>query len=157
MLVAAQALDTTLDLDPNSAFGWNRRGWVSVFLGDAPGALAAFGQAMRLSPFDPMNFNTFIGIGFAHFIGERYDEAVDWVKRGVQSGPTRTGPTECSWRRAPPRGVQAKHTPPYAALLAAYPELTIAKTLAVLPLDGALRARYARPSGGRGFQTDSPR
>jgi adenylate cyclase len=35
-----------------------------------------FQQAIRLSPFEPMNFNSVVGIGSAHIVAERYEEAL---------------------------------------------------------------------------------
>ena len=42
---------------PNSAWAWNRNGWLGVYLGQPELAMESFNRALRLSPFDPMVFN----------------------------------------------------------------------------------------------------
>ena len=44
-------------------------------------------QAMRLSPQDPMNFLYFNYMGQAHFAAKRYEEAVPWAQRSLQTRP----------------------------------------------------------------------
>jgi adenylate cyclase len=60
-------LERALALDPNSAFAWARSGWLKKFQGDSDAAIHCFEQALRLSPFDPMVSNWYVGIGSAHF------------------------------------------------------------------------------------------
>src|SRR5262249_40172899 len=70
--IAARMLEKALTLDPNSAWAWNRSGWLESYLSRPEVAIEHFERALRLSPFDPMNFNAFIGIGGAHFVAGRY-------------------------------------------------------------------------------------
>jgi adenylate cyclase len=80
-------IEKALALDPNSAWAWNRLGWLRNYLG-APGpAIGHFERAIRLSPFDPMVFNSHVGIGSAHFIVGRYDEAVSWFEKACLASP----------------------------------------------------------------------
>src|ERR1051325_4092241 len=72
----ARFLERALTLDPNSAWAWNRSGWLKSYLNDPETAIEHFERALRLSPFDPMNFNAFLGIGGAHFVAGRYAETV---------------------------------------------------------------------------------
>ena len=43
---------------------------------------------MRLSPVDPAKFYYAAALGAAHFVGERYAEAVDWERRALRDRPT---------------------------------------------------------------------
>ena len=72
-------LEKALILDPNSAWAWNRSGCLESYLDRADTAIEHFARALRLSPFDPMNFNAFIGIGGAHFVAGQYGDAVPLV------------------------------------------------------------------------------
>jgi adenylate cyclase len=83
--------EKALALDPNSGWAWNRSGWLQSYLGSANVSIEHFERALRLSPFDPMNFNVFIGIGSAHFIADRYADAVFWFEKGLLERPPRPG------------------------------------------------------------------
>jgi hypothetical protein len=45
------------------------------------------GLALYLMPFEPLRHITFIGIGCAHFLAERYEQAARWVQDGVEASP----------------------------------------------------------------------
>ncbi len=77
-------VDRALALDPNYAWAWSRRGFIEAYRGNAEAAIAAFDHAMRLSPLDPFSFNSLNGMGFAHFVQGRYDDAIEWTLRGVR-------------------------------------------------------------------------
>ncbi len=85
-------VDRALAIDPNHAWAWTRRGFSHVYEGEAEPALAAFGQAMSLSPRDPFAFHTYIGIGLAHFAAQNIEEAIRWVRRALDSRPGLTWP-----------------------------------------------------------------
>ena len=91
---AAALADRALQLDPNHAWAWMRRGWGQVYLGSPEEALAAFERAMRLSPMDPFAFNIYIGVGLAHFAAGRPQQAITWAKRAMSERPGITWP----WR-----------------------------------------------------------
>jgi adenylate cyclase len=84
---ALHMIEKALALDPNSAWAWNRLGWLRNYLGDPGAAIGHFERAIRLSPFDPMVFNSHVGIGSAHFIIGRYDEAVAWFEKACLASP----------------------------------------------------------------------
>jgi adenylate cyclase len=69
-------------LDPNSAMAWTRSGWVNVYLARPEIAISDFHRALRLSPFDPMNFNCSHGIGFALSLATFVDSGYARVNRG---------------------------------------------------------------------------
>ena len=57
---------------------------MSVFLGESDDAIAAFEQAMRLSPLDPLIFRAYAGTAYAHFLADRFQEAVIWSEKSVR-------------------------------------------------------------------------
>ena len=74
--------------NPNFARAWEQRGWTYQLVGQQEEAIRSFERAIRLSPFDPLRFSTFAGMGIA-FIGlGRFDEAVAAAKNALQSNQT---------------------------------------------------------------------
>jgi len=84
---ALYLLNKALTLDPNSAWAWNRSGWLRTFRDDPGTGIDHFERAIRLSPFDPMVFNSYAGIGDAHFVAGRYTEAVTWLEKARLAHP----------------------------------------------------------------------
>ncbi|MBM6582080.1 hypothetical protein ILT44_17910 [Microvirga sp. BT689] len=87
---AASMLERALSQDPNSAWAWNRSGWLHNYQDDPEVAIQHFERSLRLSPFDPMAFNCEMGIGCAHFIAKRYDLAAQWQAKALMSKPNTT-------------------------------------------------------------------
>ena len=85
--MASALIEKALALDPNSAMAWNRSGWVNAYLDRPEVAIEHFQRAIRLSPFDPMNFNCFFGIRNAHFAAGRYEESLAWCRKGMIERP----------------------------------------------------------------------
>lgn len=85
--IAGRLLEKALALDPNSAWAWNRSGWLQSYLGNPDASIDHFERALRLSPFDPMNFNAFIGIGGAHFVAGQYADAAPVDRKGFDRSP----------------------------------------------------------------------
>jgi adenylate cyclase len=84
---AETMLERALALDPNLAFAWSRSGWLKTYRGEAEWAIQDFERALRLSPFDPMASNWFMGIGCAHFIAGRYEQSMEWQEKALFSNP----------------------------------------------------------------------
>ena len=84
---ADRLLERALALDPTSAIAWLRRGWLSVYYGNADLAIRELRVALQMMPFEPVRHLAFIGIGFAHFTAERYADAARWVQTGVDVSP----------------------------------------------------------------------
>ncbi|MGO4705417.1 adenylate/guanylate cyclase domain-containing protein [Microvirga sp. 2MCAF38] len=85
---AATMLERSLALDPNSAWAWNRSGWLRNYLDDPDTAVQHFERSLRLSPFDPLAFNCDMGIGCAHFIAGRYEQAILWQEKALIESPS---------------------------------------------------------------------
>src|SRR5262249_19596636 len=81
--------ERALVLDPNSAWAWNRSGWLQSYLDKPDVAIEHFERSLRLSPLDPMNFNAFIGIGSAHFAAGRYFDSILLFWKGGLRHPRR--------------------------------------------------------------------
>jgi len=81
-------VDRSLAINPNDAFSWARRGWISAWAGEAETAIAAFEKAMRLSPLDPQwGGSAKFGMASALCWDGRPDEALPWVRRALQDRP----------------------------------------------------------------------
>ena len=65
-----------LAIDPNSVLGWVRKGFLHVARSEPAEAIVAFERSIRLSPLDPEQAYARLGIGDAHFIAGRLDEAL---------------------------------------------------------------------------------
>jgi adenylate cyclase len=86
----AQALmftDKALVIDPNHAWGWMRRGFGQVYLGNPDEALASFERSARLSPLDPFSFNVYLGMGLAHFAAGQPQTAIQLANRALAERP----------------------------------------------------------------------
>jgi tetratricopeptide (TPR) repeat protein len=89
---AAAFADRALELDPNHAWAWMRRGWGHVYLGNPEDGLAAFERSARLSPMDPFAFNVHLGMGLANFAAGRPQQAIAWAQRAMSERPGLTWP-----------------------------------------------------------------
>jgi len=84
---AVLELDRAVNLSPSfaAAYGW--RGFVKAHAGLSESAIADAGIAMRLSPKDPQNA-VFVGtIGLAHYLADRYEEALSAAEETVRLRP----------------------------------------------------------------------
>jgi adenylate cyclase len=136
-------LEKALILDPNSAWAWNRSGWLESYLDRPDTAIEHFERALRLSPFDPMNFNAFIGIGGAHFVAGRYPETVLWAEKGLLEQPSATW----VYRSLVPAyvflGREAEARVGLSRLLQEYPDLTISKVMSAMVYSQPTLDRHA--------------
>ena len=80
-------LERAVTLDTNAAWAWSRFGWVEVYSDRSEQAIEKFERALRLSPLDPMNFNNYVGIGSAHDIAGRFDDALVFYQRAMEERP----------------------------------------------------------------------
>jgi len=80
-------LERAVSIDANAAWAWSRLGWLEAYGGNCDAALAQFEKAQRLSPFDPLNFNTYVGMASAYEGAGQYDRAVEFYERALQERP----------------------------------------------------------------------
>jgi TolB-like protein/class 3 adenylate cyclase/tetratricopeptide (TPR) repeat protein len=68
--------DQAISINPNLAFAWQVRGWVSVWLGQNEQAVEQLDRSMRFNPIDPANFGAEAAKSHALVRLKRYEEAV---------------------------------------------------------------------------------
>jgi adenylate cyclase len=139
---AASLIEKALRLDPNSAWAWQRSGWVRVHEGPAEVAIEHFERGLRISPFDPINFNSHLGIGVAHFTAERYEQAVEWLRKGLEERPS----AAWAYRLLAPAyalaGALEEARRSAAQLLQVHPDYTITKDQGNYVVNPRYRARF---------------
>jgi TolB-like protein/class 3 adenylate cyclase len=84
---ALVAFERAVAIDPNFAVAENYIGQVKTFLGRPDEAAAHTLKAIRLSPRDPQLAEWFYQMAIIGIHRQRYDEAVEWARRGVQTNP----------------------------------------------------------------------
>ena len=83
---AESLVERALAMDPTSAWAHERAGYVSL-RDDPEAAIARFDRAIRLhGPFMPRD-NCFHGMGLAHDLAGRLEDAVRWERRAVAENP----------------------------------------------------------------------
>jgi tetratricopeptide (TPR) repeat protein len=97
--LATQELDRALaawkyatELDPNAARAHAWLGGTLACYGSADAALDHIEAAIQLSPRDPAMWLFLDDGAFAHFVGRRYREAVDWAERSLKHRAERSRP-----------------------------------------------------------------
>jgi adenylate cyclase len=84
---AALALvERALALNPSFAYGWYWSGWLRLFAGQADLAIQHFETSMRLNPRGQRGFHL-AGIGMAHFVTRRFDEASAALRVSLEEVP----------------------------------------------------------------------
>jgi adenylate cyclase len=141
--IAGEHLERALLLDPNSAWAWNRSGWLNVHLARPELAIEQFQRAIRLSPFDPAGFVCFFGIADAFFLMGQYGETIAWSEKGMSQQP------EAAWqlRVLVPALIHAGRREEahqaFQKLIEHYPGLTIGKVRNALPFPAEMVERIA--------------
>lgn len=138
---AGEHLERALALDPNSAWAWNRSGWLNVHLGNGELAIQQFERAMRLSPFDPSGFVCLFGIADAHFLMGQYEQAISWSRRGLSQAPTAVWHLRVLVPALIHAGRREEAGAAYLDLMAAYPGLTASLVKDSLPFHPEMLAR----------------
>jgi adenylate cyclase len=80
--------DRAVALNPNSYLAWTNRGWVYRVAGVLEEAIRSFERAIRMSPIDPMLYQTLSGIGYACIELGRFDEAIVAGKKAQRQNPS---------------------------------------------------------------------
>ena len=136
-------LERAVALDPNAAWAWSRLGWVENYSDHPERAIEYFQRALRLSPLDPMNFNNYVGMGAAHEVAERYDEAVALYRRGLQERPHALWILRNLVASLVGAGRLEEAKVEFAHLCSAYPGFTIAKFRKAMVYSPAMLDRMA--------------
>jgi tetratricopeptide (TPR) repeat protein len=76
-----------IDLNPNFAIAYGSLGRALVFDGQSEDAVNYFQKALRMSPHDPLIAIFYSGMGTAHYYAHRYDEAIEWCRKGIRERP----------------------------------------------------------------------
>lgn len=130
-------LERAVSLDPNSAWAWIRLGWTKCYSGLPGEAIVHFETALRLSPYDPMNFNCYVGIGTAYKMSRDIDNSILYLERGLNEN------AEAIWvyRQLVPAYMEAGREQDgqngVRLLLQAYPNLTAEKVKEAMVLPEA--------------------
>jgi adenylate cyclase len=141
--IASALIEKAVALDPSSAVAWNRSGWLNAYLDRPEVAIEHFQRAIRLSPFDPLNFNCFFGIRNAHFAAGRYEESLAWCKKGMAERPELVWPLRSMVASLALLGRIPEAREAVRQLRAEYPDITISKIMAITPHRGDYLERYA--------------
>jgi len=128
------AIDRSLLLNPNSGQAWNISGWVRWNCGDGSTAIDHLQRAMRLSPLDPWAHGFEGGIGWAHFVEGRYDEAIKWSDLALRDQPKFTTSLRCKVAALGLLGRTEEAAEALRTLLTLQPNATIPTLRAIMPL-----------------------
>jgi TolB-like protein/Tfp pilus assembly protein PilF len=85
--MAIAALERSVQLNPNLADVYGALGMALAVAGRSDEAMSSLEKAMRLSPQDPWMGFYLVSAGWAQFAAERYEDAVGWSERALQSSP----------------------------------------------------------------------
>src|SRR5262249_53357731 len=84
---ALAACERAIAIDPNLAVAHNYVGQIKVFLGRANEADGHTLKAIALSPRDPQLALWYYQLAVTYIHQQRYEEAVEWARRGVEVNP----------------------------------------------------------------------
>jgi len=126
---AREMVDRAVTLNPNSFRAWEERGWAYLVAGQFEEAIRSFERRIRLSPFDPLLFATFAGMGVA-FIGlRRFDKAVSAARKAVSQNPLFAFAYSCLASALAHLGREAEAREAVAALLEHDPDFRISERI----------------------------
>ncbi len=84
---AFEAFDQALAISPSSSFALFFGSVALAYAGEAERALDWAERALRISPFDRLNYCSYHALALGHFLRGRYNEAERAARRAVQSVP----------------------------------------------------------------------
>ncbi len=85
--LALEAFTRAIDLDPNFALAYANKAGELTLLGRPNEARPLVEKAIMLSPHDPSLGIFYWFIGRAEYYGERYEEAIPWLRKSVEARP----------------------------------------------------------------------
>jgi AraC-like DNA-binding protein len=139
---ADRRLERALSVDPWLAYAWVRRGWMSAYFGDSEGAIHELRTALHVMPFEPLRHISFIGMGCAHFVAERYDRAALWVRSGVEACPGSFWAERIAIAAAALMGARAEARRMCRRLMRKDPDLTVSEARQAWPFTPAFKSRF---------------
>ena len=84
---AFAAFDKAFTLNPSFALAFGLSSLIRAWSGDSATAIEHAERALRLSPFDPLSYNAYNGLAYAHFFAGRFDEAGNAASMAVRANP----------------------------------------------------------------------
>jgi adenylate cyclase len=146
---ALVAFERAIALDPNLAVAHNYVGQIKVFLGRASEAAEHTLRAIQLSPRDPQLAEWYYQLAITYIHQQRYNEAVEWARRGVQVNPNLRYPYRVLAAALALSGRVDEARTVAAEMLRRYPKETISAFLTREPwTDPVYRAGQDRESAG---------
>lgn len=134
-------LERAVMLDPNSSWAWARSGWLETYLDCPENALENFARALRLSPFDPMNFNVYAGMGSAHEVAQRFDKAARHYQRALEERPNAYWVYRHLASALSGAGRMDEAGQAFSMMMQCYPDLTVARVREALLYSDAVLDR----------------
>ena len=84
---ASTLIDAAIAINPNLAYAWTARSWISIYLGDHEKALDEVDRAIRLNPIDPEKFLSENARALALLFLGKYDDACYWAAHALTDQP----------------------------------------------------------------------
>ena len=84
---AIGVLDRALEMNGNSALAFGFSSLVHAFSERYERANRTRLKALRLSPFDPLNYHPYLALASAYLFTDRFEEAVTYSTKAIQSNP----------------------------------------------------------------------
>jgi adenylate cyclase len=88
---AAAASERVIELNPSAAVGYWCLGRSLSYLGRPDEGVGLIEKAIRLSPHDPVMHEFLFDLGVAHFLAERYEQAIVWERESLRARPDQPG------------------------------------------------------------------
>jgi adenylate cyclase len=148
-------LERAVGLDPNAAWAWSRLGWLDNYSDQPEAAREKFERAMRLSPFDPMNFNNYVGMASSHELLQEYDQAVALYRRALEERPHAMWIYRNLASSLAGAGRMGEAKEAYAQMMRAYPAMTAAKFRQAMVFSSAALDVWLRTSESWACRTDT--
>ena len=87
---ALRLLEETTARCPSFAWAWVSSSFLSVYTGDAEGAVRKAETGLRLSPRDPLAFRAYVALCLAHVLTGEFEKVLDYASRGLSMNPRAT-------------------------------------------------------------------
>jgi TolB-like protein/tetratricopeptide (TPR) repeat protein len=84
---ALDAIDRALALSPSSALAYGFSSIVRAWMGDSPTAVSHGTVGIRLSPYDPLIYLPYVGLAYAHFFAQQWEQAAFAANKASQANP----------------------------------------------------------------------